>query len=264
MKKLSSVFLCTVLTVIGVGYCRGVDAEESVNIDESLFSGIYLGGGIGYNYVRYDSYRLSTNVGFCIMSPIHIGVVHKYDQQKINRSVGCLLLGGGTTFCRNFYVGFEGLVDFSKSKTESVLIQGKEYLEVAHDSDGGYVMHKGGAKQIGGRLGYVIPDLGAMIYLRSGIAFLGRTELWGDGRRTMTGPDFPLEGRPKKTSFAFALGIEKTLCYGFSARLEGERVHQRPFETTSFAAHSGDTGWRTKASTKEYNVRLLVTYTLPL
>ncbi|MDR2646157.1 MAG: hypothetical protein LBC04_03230 [Holosporaceae bacterium] len=199
MKKLSSIFLCAVLTIVSIERCGGVDIEESADAKEgSLFSGIYVGGGIGCNYTRYDSYRLRVNgvLGGTSLA----GVAHRFDQQKVDRSIGCLLLGGGMTFYHNFYAGLEELIDFPKLKTKSVLIQGKEYLEIAHDSDGSYVIHKGGAKQIGGRLGYVMPDL-AMIYLRGGVALLGRTELWNDSRRTMTGPDFPLEGRPRKSSF---------------------------------------------------------------
>jgi hypothetical protein len=255
MKKIVSCVLCAAFTVINAEYCSGVDVEK--DSEESLFQGLYLGGGIGCNYTRYNSYRIAAGSA--------VGMMKVYDQQKVDRFIGCFLLGGGATFYRNLYAGLEWLIDFSKSKTKSVLIHGGEYTEIAHDSDGGYVIHKGGANQIGVRLGYVAPDLGAMLYLRGGVAFLGKTELWNDARRTMTGPDSPLEGRPKRAALVFALGVEKNICHDFSVRLEGEVVSKRSLDVNSIAAHSGvDTGWRTRANTKEYNVRLLITYMPPL
>ena len=245
MKKIAMILaLCPML----------MSSDAYGNEGEKIFRGFYLGGGLGWNFVKYNSYRLGVSGG-------NEGDTVAYDEQKVNRPMLSLVLGYGDIVYPNIYVGLEGIVDIAQNKTKSVLISGKEILEVSHDSDGGYVKHKGIAAEIGVRFGYVFDNSKTMVYMRPGASFFNEVELWNDIRRTFQGTHQKIDGHPKKIAFAIALGAEKIINDNFSARLEAGYLFRRSFETNSIAAHNGtDTGWRTKANTKSYNVRLLAIY----
>lgn len=251
MKKILTSVFCLTSLVGADAFC----AEST-----ELFDGLYLGGGLGWNFIKYNSYRLG--VGGTLCPEFSIGAVVAYDEQKVNRPTFSVVLGYGKTLYKNVYVGLEGLMEISNNKTESVLINNKEIKEVAHDSDGGYVKYKGFSAQIGCRLGYVFDKLKTLVYVKPAVSFFNEMELWNDARRTMSGPDTKLEGHPDKTTFALAFGAETKVFDNFAVRLEAERLFKRSFTGSSFEAHSGaDTGWRTKANTDSYNVRLLLSYT---
>lgn len=237
--------------------------KESVNVIEEksgIFDGFFFGAGLGLNSVKYNSYRLALKSGFCVREE-EIGAVASYDEQKVNRPMLSFVFGYGKSVYQNVYVGVEGLVDIAQNKTKSVKIDGKEIVEVTHDSDGGYVKYKGSAAQLGIKLGYVFNKANTMIFVRPAASFFNEMELWNDNRRTFKGPDQKLEGHPKRVAFSFAVGAETKVNDHFSIRIEAERVSKRSFTGTSFNAHGGtDTGWRTKANTYAYNARLLCSY----
>lgn len=104
-----------------------------------MFDGFYLGGGLGLNSVRYNSYRLGLGENLAREK----GNVANYDEQKVNRPMLSFVFGYGKSLHQNVYVGVEGLVDITQNKTKSVKIDGKEIRDVTYDSDGGYVKYKG-------------------------------------------------------------------------------------------------------------------------
>lgn len=239
----------------------GVFCEETQVTSEKKvsFDGFYLGGGLGMNCVRYNSYRLG--VGGSLVNALSVGAVVNYDEQKVNRPMLSVTFGYGKSFYKNIYIGADCLVDIAPNKTKSVLIDGKEITEVAHDSDGGYVKYKGFSIQAGVRFGYIFDQVKTMVYIKPAASFLNEIELWNDSRRNFTGPDGKLEGNPKKVAFALAFGTETKVNDAFSVRFEAERLFKRSFTGSSFEAHGGtDTGWRTKANADAYSVRLMGVY----
>ena len=237
--------------------------KESVGIvDEKagIFDGFYLGGGLGLNSVRYNSYRLAYKAGSHVAAG-NEGLVTNYDEQKVNRPMLSFMFGYGKSFYQNVYIGVEGLIDIAQNKTKSVKVDGKEIVDVTHDSDGGYVKHKGLSAQLGIRLGYVFNKANTMIFVRPAASFFNEIELWSDAGRTRQRPDKKLSGNPKRVAFSLAVGAETKFNDNFSIRIEAERVCKRSFTADSIAAHDGtDTGWRSKANTHAYNARLLCSY----
>ena len=228
-----------------------------VNKKAGIFDGFYLGGGLGLNFVRYDSYRLGLGGDLALEK----GNIASYDDQKVNRPMLSFVFGYGKSFYQNVYVGVEGLIDIAPNKTKSVKVNGKEVIDVAHDSDGGYAKYKGLSAQLGVRLGYVFNQANTMIFVRPAASFFNEMELWSDARRTRQGPDKKLNGHPRKVAFSFAVGAETKVNDNLSVRIEAERVCKRSFTVDSIAAHDGtDTGWRTKANTHAYNARLVCSY----
>jgi hypothetical protein len=259
MKKLKlGTVLCSIFLLLKVEHSDCLDVTAS-STNVNAFDSFYFGGGGGYNFIRYDSYRLSVPGALTLSGP---NLVVMYDQQKVSRPMGTFVLGGGKVFYDWLYIGIEGLVDIAGAKTESVRVDGYATRDKAHDSDGGYVVHEGGVlPQVGIRLGYVDKSSDIMFYTRPSIAFT-ETVLYNDNdRRDILGPQAKLDGEPRRATFAVALGIEKVIFADVSARLEGEYLFEKPWEVNSLTAHKGvDTGWRTKAKTRSYNVRFLLTY----
>ena len=236
-------------------------SKESIRVEEKsgMFDGFFFGAGLGLNAVKYNSYRLGLGKG---IAPLK-GVVGNYDEQKVNRPMLSFVFGYGKSVYQNVYVGVEGLVDIAQNKTKSVKIDGKEIVEVTHDSDGGYVKYKGFAAQLGIKLGYVFNKANTMIFVRPAASFFNEMELWNCNRTDRQNLKIAqkLTGHPKKVAFSFAVGAETKVNDNLSIRIEAERVCKRSFTTDSIAAHNGtDTGWRTKANTYAYNARLLCSY----
>jgi hypothetical protein len=62
-----------------------------------------------------------------------------FDQQKVKRPTMVIVAGVGKTFCDEFYIGLETMIDFMKSRVESIRIDGQEPINSSHDSDSGYI-----------------------------------------------------------------------------------------------------------------------------
>jgi hypothetical protein len=256
--KLSAALCSLFLSAVAEDY-NGSSASENVT-DKSIdvFDAFYLGAGGGCGFMQYDSYRLGTG-GFLVAAP---GSYLQLDQQKLSRPFGSVVAGVGKTFYGWLYLGFECLVDFFRAKTDSNRVNGVQIVNAGHDSDGGYTVYNGGVQpSLGVRLGYVDKDCGAMVYVKPSIVFARDVILWHDSRRTFTGPDGKLNGKPKREVVAIAFGVQKNVYEQVSVRLEGEFFLERSWEVDSIAVHGGnDTGWRTRAKSKSYNVRILATY----
>lgn len=223
------------------------------------FDGLFVGAGIGMNFLRYKSYRVANNVG-PLTNPQIIGVKRVFDDQNVNRPFGTVVFGYGRSFVNWAYCGVDALIDITTSRSKTVKSRGIENIESGHDSDGGYVKYKGLTAEIGPRFGYIFGNTNSLVYIRPAALF-NKVEIYNDARRTLSGPDTKLSGHPSSVAFAVAIGVEKVLKKNFSVRVEGERVFRRSHWTNSIAAHNGaDTGWRTGGNVNGYNARVMLTY----
>jgi opacity protein-like surface antigen len=139
------------------------------------------------------------------------------------------VLGGGRTFCNNFYFGGEGLLDFTRTSNKEV--------KLSDGSTTAKVKTRGATPELALRLGYVTK--GWMFYAKPAVLFPKVT--------------YKIAGEDKsicKTGYSVALGLDKSFCKKFSARLEGEYVFRRNKEWGTHKARVGD----------GFNIRALCSY----
>jgi hypothetical protein len=164
--------------------------EEEVAPCGCAFDSVYLGLGIGGSFlkskVEVDKDSKSTNV---------------------NRFIGSVLLGAGKTF-KKFYIGAEGLLDFTKSKSSEDSHKDKDSGKEVK----GTLRNSGVSPQFGIRLGVVIKDNWLLFFKVAGVYDKVKLKV-GDR-----------EGSCSKITPALSLGIERSFCKKFSARLEGQYV----------------------------------------
>ncbi|MDR2067946.1 MAG: hypothetical protein LBP41_03085 [Holosporaceae bacterium] len=159
---------------------------------QCAFDSVYLGLGVGGSFLKAKAEAKAEAEGIS-------------GSKNVNRFIGSVLIGGGKTF-KKFYVGAEGLLDFSKSKDN--------YFEkdVSGVKVSGNLKSDGVSAQLGIRLGAVIKDSWLVFFKVAGVH---------DKVTLKTGER---EGSCSKIAPALSLGVEKLFCKKFSARLEGQYV----------------------------------------
>jgi opacity protein-like surface antigen len=203
-----------VLMAILGSFALSVGASEEVVVTEESsdvvdpFSGAYFGLGLGGNFLKNK--------------------ISGYENQDINRFAGTVVFGGGKTFNSKFYFGGEVLIDFAKSKTQDVKKNGVV---------DGSIKNRGITPELALRLGFVKADW--LFYFKPAILFPKATV-----KTKRTGQ----EASTSKAAYSVALGLEKSFCRKFSARLEGEYVFGSKKDEAKF--HQG------------FNLRALFAYNI--
>lgn len=261
------------------------EAEKKTN-NEAQFDGFYIGAGVGGTFVKIRATHRNTNLSGIDRVGITSNDVVMFEDQKTNRCMASVILGCGKTFAERLYLGFEGIVDFSKSrshKLEPLRKYGSDYeygsaidvYDEAGSSDGKFfncITKSGGvAWTFGPRIGYVDRDLAAMLYVRPSIAvapisvddYFLRNDIWSKRWGYINSG----QGR-KKIAYGIALGIEKRwLCPGLAIRAEVEHRFTRnlnvPARQTDFSKDPRPPkNWRRELRVRSggYNVRVLCIY----
>ncbi|MDR3187049.1 MAG: porin family protein [Holosporaceae bacterium] len=155
---------------------------------ECAFDSVYLGLGAGGSFLKSKAEhdKLSGSKSF-------------------SRFIGSVFLGAGKSF-KKFYIGAEGLLDFTKSKSADI------EKETGGVTVKGTLRNGGVSPQLGIRLGAIVKDSWLIFLKVAGV--YNKTSLKIGDR----------EGSCSKLTPALSLGVEKLFCKKFSARLEGEYV----------------------------------------
>jgi opacity protein-like surface antigen len=122
------------------------------------------------------------------------------ESTKVNRLIGSFGLGYGKVFKEHFLLGAEVLVDFTKSKKNSI--------------GSAEVKNNGISTTVGLRLGYVFLGPKLLVYIMPGVSFASAS---------FTGNEAGVRHEFKNNKIApeLAVGLEKSFCKKFSGRLEG-------------------------------------------
>ena len=213
-----------VFVVFGVFVLAPVFAEDAVIINSEIvennerkntsFDNLYLGIGVGGSFLKNE-----TTMG---------------ERVKLNtdRFIGSAVFGVGKTFQDCYYVGCEGLVDFSKTKTQTTLIPHVSFKT------------RGVTPSFGFRLGYQYLPWNAMVYGKVSAVFPKVTVVCNN----MTSMSI------SKATPSFELGVEKA-CGQFAARFGVEYV-VRAKKTITVE----NMGYDVKSG-KGFNVRAMIIYT---
>ena len=198
MKKIGLVALAGVLALNA--NAEDVVVEEAA-VEQSCFDAVYGGLGIGGSFL-------------------------KVDDEKFNRFIGTVVLGGGKAFKGKYYLGAEALFDFTGSKSKSITDNGEALT----------LDNKGFRPQLNVRLGYVFNN-DNMVYLKAGMGYSKVKASYTDESINYN-----------KWAPIIALGGEKAFCNKFSAGVEAEYA---------FGKKEGDTRFN-----KGWNVRALIKYNI--
>jgi len=238
MKKLAylSVF---VLNSFGVCMADDVAVEntstEATELQQSPFCGFYVAAGVGGRFekdtevsgVSSDSAAQFIGGGMTVAAlraavKSKVGTVATgwsdgdVDKKvaEVNtklkpdtRIMGTIAVGGGATFGENFYVGGEAWVDLSKKGKLK-----REGDDVKREGTSGVV------PAVGLRLGYVVPSMGTMVYVKPGAAWIKSDLGVGVPSGHVLGK---LDGKVRPL---VAVGIEKFISRSVSGRVECEYV----------------------------------------
>lgn len=192
-------------TVVTAHEEPAIVVEQAPEVCECPFGGLYLGLGIGGSFLKHDA------------------------DLKANRFIGTVALGGGKVFKEKYYLGLEGMMDFTKQKK-------KEFTEDGHKIQ---AKTSGCIPSIGIRLGYVYNTW--LVY----------------GKISASHASFEVNDFTENENFsvkkfapALALGVEKAFCKKFTARLEGDWRFASKKEGTS--------------TNKGFTVRALVAYNVKI
>lgn len=255
MKKL------VLLSVVG-----GLVASAQAETDPNWFDSVYVGAGIGGNFVNDDDMTEDCNYAYTPgMGELGDDVAaRKLKNKNAKRLMGTLVLGVGKTFSHGIYAGLEGCVDLTKSKKRDLQIESS----VAGTETSGTIKNDGKAYSLGVRLGLTSNNI--LVYLKPSIQF-NKVTIDDYTNRYATGTVATgKSGRASKnTAFALALGMERAMCNNnFSVRLEGEYVFPTTIKAESKAARTAIPGvvgshqYTLSAKVKRMNVRLLGVYNI--
>lgn len=158
---------------------------------ECTFGGIYAGLGIGGSFYK-NKYK---------------NAAEELKTKNINRFVGTVALGAGKVFKDVFYVGLEGMMDFTKSKKHDMHRQNGDLY-------GFSLKNSGIVSSIGLRAGYVVNSINTLVY--------GKVAASHASCKVVENANGNKKESSSKFAPALALGVEKAFCKKFTARLEGE------------------------------------------
>jgi hypothetical protein len=188
------------------------NSVQNHKANECPFGGIYLGLGIGGNF--YKNEEKSTQ------------------SQNVNRFIGTLASGYGKVFDDVFYVGLEGMMDFTKSSNKDIYDNNGKFIYAKY-KNGGFI------PSVGVRLGYT--NNSWLLYGKLSASYTSCTiEDTTDGSKDEI----------NKITPALAIGFEKAFCRNFTTRLEGE--YKFPSKKNSVSVNKG------------FAVRALVAYNVKL
>ncbi|MDR2107517.1 MAG: hypothetical protein LBO73_03285 [Holosporaceae bacterium] len=200
------------------------------------FKGIYLSLGLGGSFLKHKS---------SLKEPVTDGLGDRFtlaDRLTLNRFFGTVALGGGWTFCKRFYLGGEGLIDFAKSCSD-VLVSDKDSVESDLK-----IKTRGITPGLALRLGYV--RKGWMFYVKPAVSFPRvKAEGFTQGKEWDT----------SKAGYSVALGIDKSFSKKFSARFEGEYSfgsNNKKIDLTD----AGQENWLKIKFNRGFNIRALCSY----
>lgn len=187
-------------------------SEQRHKANECPFGGIYLGLGIGGNF--YKNEEDSTQ------------------NQNINRFIGTVASGYGKVLNDVFYVGLEGMMDFTKSSNKDIYDNNGKSIDAKYKNCG-FI------PSIGVRLGYT--NNSWLIYGKASASYAScAIEDTIDGSKDVI----------SKITPALALGFERAFCRNFTTRLEGE--YRFPSKKGSVSLNKG------------FTLRALVAYNVKL
>ncbi|MDR1235409.1 MAG: hypothetical protein LBJ96_00220 [Holosporaceae bacterium] len=200
MKKI--VVLGALFAFVG---CAFASDEGVVDSASDSFDGAYFALGLGGNFLENK------------VSVDKVGSL----RQNINKGGGVAAFGGGKTFGNSFYLGGEVLVDFGKSTSKEVWVEGRKI---------GSTRNRGIIPAIVLRPGFVRNDW--MLFLKVGAQFPSLTS------RDTANKKMETLSRP---GYVIGVGIEKFLSSKFSGRLESEYVSgsQKTYENVKVEAGKG-------------------------
>ncbi|MDR0678580.1 MAG: porin family protein [Holosporaceae bacterium] len=200
--------------VLSVGAGEVIVAEESSDGVVDSFCGAYFGLGLGGSFLKNK--------------------FEKMDSQNINRFIGTIVLGAGKTFNSKFYIGGEALIDFTKSKTNDIKVNGvKQNISIRN---------RGITPELALRFGFVRADW--LFYFKPAVVF-----------QKVSTKSNNIEMDTSKVAYSVALGLEKTFCRKFSARLEGEYVFKTKVEKAKVGKAEFNEGFNLRALVA-YNVKI--------
>ncbi len=216
------------------------------NCNCNLLNGFYAGLGIGYsnskngNLLKVTKWANTTADGTA-----------ETTSNKANKFIGTVVLGAGKVFGQGFYVGGEGMIDFSKKKKKyekyTATAPGGTDITgvttVANDQFVTKTINKGFDWNLGVRAGYAVQN-GTLVYAKAGVTQGKLTEevyvatsatdnsqntttgkqpyLAHDGTSGKNGTQLPLSYSCNKVAPMIALGVEKVMSNGLSGRVEIE------------------------------------------
>lgn len=215
-------------TVVTAHEEPAIVVEQAPEVCECPFGGLYLGLGIGGSFLQNNG-SVTTN-----------GAAYQKMDNNVNRFIGTIALGGGKVFNEKFYLGLEGMMDFTKSENKRIANNTFKIKNTAV------------IPSIGLRLGYVYNCW--LIYGKVSASHAS-TEA------TVVANNVKL-GSAKKFAPALALGVEKAFCKKFTARLEGEYRFE---SKKDFNETIGGTNYiGSVKGNKGFTVRALVAYNVKI
>ena len=143
---------------------------EQCNCD--LLNGFYAGLGIGYSNSKNKIHTLNKIAGTTVDGEI------AETSNKANKFIGTIVLGGGKVFGQGFYVGAEGMIDFSKNKkkyeknTKTTSAGAEAYRVNQFNAENNPIVtkteNKGFEWNLGVRAGYAVQN-GTLVYAKVGM-----------------------------------------------------------------------------------------------
>ncbi|MDR2107518.1 MAG: hypothetical protein LBO73_03290 [Holosporaceae bacterium] len=224
--------------VLGVvGFSAGAEevvVEDVSSSEASPFHGVYLSLGAGGSFLTNKNWA---RVESRVESRVELGDEEEESEGRVlnfehntDRFFGTFAIGSGWTFCKRFYFGSECLVDFGRSVNRSI-------------AGGVSAKTRGVVPEFALRFGYVTK--GWMFYVKPAVLFPKVTYQIEDEKYAVS-----------KAGYSVALGVDRSFCKKFSARLEGEYAFRRNEKHT---AKEGAFGFKVG---KGINVRALVSYNI--
>ena len=214
-------------------------AGAPVFADGNLSDGFYIGLGAGMvsqsTSLDQEPGKLIWN-GRRVVTVYRVGVAPMYlsDRLKLGsfratRFAGAMEIGYGKLLCNNFYFGAIASADFTGNKSANKGANGVfDSIRITND---GFV------PLVGVRLAYCLPEIGGMIGLRFGGAYVGsKAHL----KERNSGAEYTVKLR----NFTPAVGLEfeKFLSSTFSVKLQADyRFRSSRILTDGVGFHSGGT-----------------------
>ena len=219
-------------TVVTAHEEPAIVVEQAPEVCECAFGGIYLGLGMGGSFLKNDSYG-------------KIGTTEVKGNNNVNRFIGTVVLGGGKVFSEKFYLGLEGMMDFTKSEKKTFKTGNADVFE---QKNSGFL------PSIGIRFGYVYNTW--LIYGKVSASYASV-----EAKERLTANNAKIASA-NKFAPALALGVEKAFCKKFTARLEGEYRFESKKNFTETYAGQAITG--SVKGNKGFTVRALVAYNVKI
>lgn len=195
-------------------------AGAPVFADGNLSDGFYIGLGAG---MVSQSTSLDQEPGKLIWNdmlhpprgytvcdnPLHVSGREKVGSSRATRFAGAMEIGYGKLLCSNFYFGAVASADFTGNKTANK--GANEVFEVVRITNNGFVPF------VGARLAYCLPEVGGMIGLRFGGAYVG-------SKAHLKERNSGVEYTVKLRNFTPAVGLEfeKFFSESFSVKLQAD------------------------------------------